>query len=152
MSLTPKGEIKYELKKAWKNGITHVLLSPLELIEKLCSLVPLPNLHLVRFWGVLAPNSKLRRGVIPGKTRAEIKQEKEEKKKDEKKINKGSWSRLLSRVFGIDVSTCRVCGGEMRIIASIVRQDVMQKILAHLGLSPRPPPIAPSRIHTLFAS
>ncbi|MBP6219295.1 MAG: hypothetical protein KA436_11965 [Oligoflexales bacterium] len=86
-----------------------------------------------------------RRGIIPGKTLAEIKQEKEEKN-DEKKIDKGSWSRLLSRVFGIDVSTCRVCGGEMRIIASIIEREAVQKILTHLGLSPRPPPIAPSRI------
>ena len=52
LSLTPTGDIKYELKKPWKNGVTHVVLSPKELIEKLCSLVPLPYLNLVRYWGV----------------------------------------------------------------------------------------------------
>ena len=63
MSLTKDGNIKYQLKKSWSNGITHVLLSPLELIEKLCSLVPLPNMHLVRYFlyfgGGLPPTPNL---------------------------------------------------------------------------------------------
>ena len=78
MSITEIGDIIYELKSVWKNGITHVLLSPLELIEKLAALVPLPNMHTTRYWGALAPNSKMRKEVIPGKTRAEIKKEKEQ--------------------------------------------------------------------------
>ena len=49
MSLTKTGDIKYELKKAWKNGVTHVVLSPHELIEKLCALIPQPRMHLVRY-------------------------------------------------------------------------------------------------------
>lgn len=153
MSLTENGDIKYQLKKAWRNGVTHVLLSPLELIEKLCSLVPLPNMHLVRYWGVLAPNAKMRKGVIPGKTRAELKQEKEEANEDEhKKPKKSNWARLLMRVFAIDVSTCKLCGGEMRMIAAIRDRRVIETILTHLGLNPRPPPKAPSRSQILFAS
>ena len=35
LSVTPRGDIQYELKKAWSNGVTYVVLSPLELIEKL---------------------------------------------------------------------------------------------------------------------
>ena len=75
MSLTESGDIKCELKKAWSTGKAHVLLSPHELIEKLCALVPPPRIHLVRYSGVLAPNAKIRKGVIPGKTRAQIKAE-----------------------------------------------------------------------------
>ena len=37
MSITETGDIIYELGSVWKNGITHVLLSPLELIEKLAA-------------------------------------------------------------------------------------------------------------------
>ena len=47
-------------------------------------------------------------------------------------------------------SKCRECGGEMRVIASIIRVDVIQKILAHLGLSPQPSPVAPARSRQLF--
>jgi hypothetical protein len=154
ISLTEGGDIMYKLKKAWKNGMTHVLLSPLELIEKLAALVPLPNMHTIRYWGVLAPNSKMRKEVIPGKTRAEIKKENEksaEPEELERKPNKGSWAKLLRKVFGIDISKCRECGGEMRVIASIIQLDVIQKILAHLGFSPQPPPIAPARSRQLFA-
>jgi hypothetical protein len=35
-------------------------LSPMELLEKLAALVPLPRMHLVRYGGCLAPHSHLR--------------------------------------------------------------------------------------------
>ena len=52
-----------------------------------------------------------------------------------------SWARLLKRVFDIDMQHCPNCGaGELRIIAAILERPVIQKILAHLGLDPQPPP------------
>lgn len=153
MSLTEEGDIKYELKRKWSNGITHVVLSPTELIEKLCALVPLPYMHLVRYWGVLAPHSKLRKGVIPGKTRAELKRDRQENrdKEEGKRVANGSWAKLLARVFAIDVSTCSDCDGSMRIIAQITRTEVIEKILTHCGEAARPPPIAPARVSCMFA-
>jgi hypothetical protein len=35
-------------------------------------------------------------------------------------------------VFGIDIETCSVCGGAMRIVACIEDPVVIEKILAHL--------------------
>ena len=32
------------------------------------------------------------------------------------------------------------CGGELKIIAAILEQPVIAKILSHLGLDPQPPP------------
>jgi len=154
MSLTKTGDIKYELKKTWKNGVTHVVLSPHELIEKLCALIPQPRMHLVRYSGVLAPNAKMRPHVIPGLTRAQIKA-KEEKNKDPDKspsLKKSSWAKLLARVFEIDISKCVHCNGKMKIIASIKDPPVIKRILTHLGLSPIPPPLAPARIRELFVS
>ena len=150
MSLTESGDIKYELKKAWSNGKTHVLLSPLELIEKLCALVPLPRMHLVRYSGVLAPNAKMRKGVIPGKTRAQIKAEEltfaEASVSEEKPtlLQRSSWAKLLAKVFEIDISKCS-CGGNLKIISAIRDPFAIRKILSHLGLSPQPPPIALAR-------
>jgi hypothetical protein len=37
------------------DGTTGIKLSPLELLEKLAALVPLPRVHLVRYGGCLAP-------------------------------------------------------------------------------------------------
>ena len=115
LSQTAEGNLKYKFKRPWANGKTHVLFSPLEFIEKLCALVLQPRMHLVRYSGVLAPNSKMRSGVIPGMTRAEIKAQKAAKDKDNNKDNKlvsgHLWAKLLARVFEIDVSKCKYCDG-----------------------------------------
>ena len=49
------------------NGTTHLILSPMKLIEKLAALVPPPRANLVRYHGVLAPNAKDRDKIVPGK-------------------------------------------------------------------------------------
>ena len=54
-----------------------------------------------------------------------------------------SWARLLKRVFEID--HCPNCGGELKIIAAILEQPVIEKILTHLGLQARAPPRVPPR-------
>jgi hypothetical protein len=43
------------LKSAFKDGTTHIVMSPLEFMQRLAALVPRPRLHLIRFHGVLAP-------------------------------------------------------------------------------------------------
>jgi hypothetical protein len=53
------------LKSAFKDGTTHIVMEPLEFMERLAALVPRPRLHLIRFHGVLAPNAKLRREIVP---------------------------------------------------------------------------------------
>ena len=50
----PDGRLLYRFKRPWRNGTTHIVLSPLELIEKLAALVPRPKTHLVRYHGILA--------------------------------------------------------------------------------------------------
>ena len=47
------------------DGTTHLLLSPLEFMQRLAALVPRPRLHLIRYHGVLAPNARLRPLVVP---------------------------------------------------------------------------------------
>ena len=56
-----------------------------------------------------------------------------------------SWARLLERVFDIDMQRCPHCGGELNIIAAILEQPVIEKILTRLGLQARAPPRAPGR-------
>jgi hypothetical protein len=52
---------------------------------------------------------------------------------------------LLARVFNIDVETCIKCGGKMKIIAAIEDPKVIRKILEHMGLDAKPPPVYPAR-------
>ena len=75
---TARGAVSMERLKKEANGdllytFTHPLvgqddwirLSPVELLEKLAALVPLPRIHLVRYGGFLAPHSHLRGAIIP---------------------------------------------------------------------------------------
>ena len=59
------GQVVLKLKTAWRDGTTHLVMSPLEFMQRLAALVPRPRLHLIRFHGVLAPNAKLRALVVP---------------------------------------------------------------------------------------
>ena len=59
------GQVVLQLKSAYKDGTTQVVMSPLEFMQRLAALVPRPRLHLIRFHGVLAPNAKLRAAIVP---------------------------------------------------------------------------------------
>jgi len=63
-----------------------------------------------------------------------------------------SWTKLLKRVLEIDIEHCPNCFGELKIIAAILEQPVIEKILTHLGLQARAPPRAPARGSQLQAA
>jgi len=45
-----------------------------------------------------------------------------------------SWARLLKRVLELDLAHCPSCGGELKIIAAILEQPVIEKMFTHAGL------------------
>ena len=59
------GDVVLQLKSAWRDGTTHIKISPLEFMQRLAALVPRPRLHLIRFHGVLAPHAGLRATIVP---------------------------------------------------------------------------------------
>ncbi|MDC3983163.1 transposase [Polyangium jinanense] len=58
------GKLRYELKKAWRDGTRFVVFEPHELLARVCAMIPPPRFHMIRFHGVLAPNAALRRHVV----------------------------------------------------------------------------------------
>jgi len=44
------GRLLYHLKRRWRDGTTHMIFEPLELVEKLAALVPRPRFNLVRYY------------------------------------------------------------------------------------------------------
>jgi hypothetical protein len=66
LSRLPDGRLLYRLRRRWRDGTTHLVFAPLELVEKLAALIPPPRFHLVRYHGVLAPRARSRRRVVPG--------------------------------------------------------------------------------------
>ena len=76
------GQVVLKLKTPWRDGSTHLVMSPLEFMQRLAALVPRPRLHLLRLvsaslrfakradprcanHGVLAPKAHLRALVVP---------------------------------------------------------------------------------------
>jgi hypothetical protein len=55
------------------------------------------------------------------------------------------WSELLERVFLHNALVCTHCGGPRRLLSFVSDQDVIRRILLHLGLPANPPELAPAR-------
>src|SRR5207253_10990510 len=92
------GDLVYTFTKPWSDGTTGITLSPLELLEKLAALVPLPRVHPVRYGGCLAPHSSRRGATTPTPRQQGV---------DGHEANTGtprwSWARLLGRMFDLDI-------------------------------------------------
>jgi hypothetical protein len=61
VQLNAAGQVELKLKTPWRGGTTHLVMSPLEFMQRLAALVPRPRLHLIRFHGVLARPLRPRR-------------------------------------------------------------------------------------------
>jgi hypothetical protein len=99
------GQVELKLKTPWRDGTTHLVMSPLEFMQRLAALVPRPRLHLIRFHGVLAPNAKLRALVVPqgpeqsGQVTEAAAASECEVETAQVRPHRIGWVRLLKRVF-----------------------------------------------------
>ena len=89
-------------------------MSPLEFMQRLAALVRWPRLHLIRFQGVLAPDSKLGALVVQQKPETPA----QAAPPDECEANcahhrpmRLSWAKLLKWVVEINMEHCSNCGG-----------------------------------------
>src|SRR5262245_5180016 len=130
------GQVVLQLKSPYKDGTTHIVMEPLEFMERLAALVPRPCLHLIRFHGVPAPNAKLRSKIVPAPAERATETSSEDAHWQGAPARM-SWARLLKRVFDIDIEHCPNCGGALKIIAAIEDPPVIDKILSHLGMPTR---------------
>lgn len=128
------GKLQYKLKRRWADGTEAVFFEPLDLISRLCALIPPPRFHLLRYHGVLAAHAKDRSEVVPAlkedeSPRAQLDLWDDDPAEPRKK--RTPWAKLLAKVFKIDVTVCPSCGGNMRILAFVDAE--------HLALSRAPP-------------
>ena len=64
-----------------------------------------------------------------------------------------NWARLIQKIYEVDPLMCPKCQGRMKIIAFIEDEEVIEKILKHLGLwdlKVRPPPRAKTPSVTIY--
>jgi hypothetical protein len=144
LKLTAGGQVVYSLKKPYSDGTTHIVMTQLELLEKIAAIIPRPKIHLTRYHGVLGPHYKHRKMVVPKQPLVNEVMQTQEQAEPVSKA-RITWARLLKRVFNIDVEICADCGGKAKVIAAIEDPVVIRKILAHLGLPTKPPVILVAR-------
>jgi Putative transposase/Transposase zinc-binding domain len=85
MSLLADGRIAYRLRKPRKNGATHLVLEPVQLLARIAALIPPPRFALTRFAGAFAPGSPWRADVVAYGRDATIPKPEPAKKKRPKK-------------------------------------------------------------------
>ncbi len=120
----------------------------MEFLAKLAALVPRPRANLTRYHGVLAPNAKYRKLIVPtpnARQRAKKRPKPPPSTQTDSPLAPLSWAERLKRVFLIDIELCPKCGGRLRVIAAITQPDVIQKILEHVHQQQAPPRQPPAR-------
>ena len=128
LSVDGDGLVVLELKRAFRDGTTHVLFEPQDFIARLAALVPRPKAHLVRYHGLFAPNARHRHLIVPRRTRRPSRPPGD----DARTNTPMSWMARLKRVFNLDISVCPKCGGKVRVIATVTEPNAIAQILDHL--------------------
>jgi len=152
------GQLLFELAHPRADGTTHLLLEPLELIEKIALLIPPPRFHTLRFHGVLGPRAAWRSAVIPRRhdavdegPPAAGRSEGTGPRAEPSPGSLGSqsessiWAALLRRVFALDVFQCPRCGGRRRIVGVHTGGERLRVLLERLGFVIASPSAEPSR-------
>ena len=115
-----------------------ISVDAVEFIAMLAQHIPHAHRHQVRYYGVCTPEVRKRLGIsgvpsrlkIPARTAAR---------------GRRSWARMIWKMYGVDPQICPKCGGEREIIAVVLRDDILVKILDHLGLPSVLPVFKPAR-------
>jgi len=162
---SPQARLLYRLAEPDLQGRTELVLSPLDLLERLARLVPPPRIHRHRYHGVLAPHARLRPLVVAiGREEVPSERATEPSPTNDPSAVPGPppppaapeparppsaprirWAQLLARIYEVLPLLCPACGGEMKILAFLTDPPTVEAILLHLDLPRRPPPLMPAR-------
>jgi len=122
-----------------KDGKEERVFDALEWLAAMCSHVPNKGEQMVRYYGYYSNVSRGKRKREDQDDRIPSILEPEGSSGEYRK----NWARLIQKIYEVDPLTCPKCQGRMRIIAFIEDDEVIKKILKHLGLweiKQRPPP------------
>ena len=155
LAARPDGSLTLRLKSRWRDGTTHIVMQPRDLIDRIVPLIPPPRAHQVRYHGILAPAASMRDSVVPASTQSESEgtttrppseagpaEPAPDATHDSMKPRRTRWAALLQRVFAVDALACPRCGATLRLLAAIEDPAVARAILGCLALPARAPPPA----------
>ena len=107
-----------------------MLFEPLDFVARLAALIPRPGVNLIRYHGVLAPNSAVRALVTPAGRGKRVSGSGPRTEPEKRRAMTGA--RRLKRVFRIDIEQCVHCGAAVKIISCIQDPYVVGRILDHM--------------------
>ena len=118
------------VKGRLKNAKEEKVFDALEWLAAMCSHVPNKGEQMVRYYGYYSNVSRGKRQKENQDGHIPYILEQEGSKKECRK----NWARLIQKIYEVDPLTCPKCHGRMRIISFIEDEEVIKKILKHLGL------------------
>ena len=147
LTLDSAGKIRFQLRRAWRDGTTHLRFDPLTFISRLAALVPPPKFHQLTYHGVLAPGDSWRDEIVPAQrvTSQVAVGVAQLSPKPKRAQHRYLMAQLMRRVFGLEVLRCPVCRRPRILMSVILDHSVIVRILSHLGLECDPPTIQPAR-------
>jgi len=128
------------MKRPSSSGAAELVFSPTAFLRRLAALIPPPRVNLVRFFGVLAPNARLRPLVVP--RHPPPPEPAPSSPAPAASPFRLPWAELLKRTFAVDVLTCHRCGGPRRVVACVFSPVIAAQVLEHLRLPSHPLPCA----------
>ena len=149
----PAGQVVLQLKSPYRDGTSHIVMAPLEFMQRLAVLVPASQATSDSLpWPARSPRQiTVRAQIVPSEpVTAHEACDHHAQTPAASAPERMSWACLLKRVFDIDIEHCPNCGGRLKIIAAIVAPAVIAKILTHLHLPARAAPRSPARPLDLF--
>ena len=122
-----------------KDGHKEKVFDALEWLAAMCSHVPNKGEQMVRYYGYYSNVSRGKRKQENQDKRVPCILEQEGSSKEYLK----NWARLIQKIYEVDPLRCPKCSAKMKVISVIEEEEVIKKILKHLGMwdvKPRPPP------------
>ena len=157
IEMTPDGNVRLILKKAFRDGTAVIEMPPLALLSRLAASVPPPRKHVVGYFGVLSSASRLRPLVVPPPPPVPVPDAtaatpphtpppvEPDGRKPTHRCRYRPVLELMARTWGDDLVACEHCGGRMRLAALVKNQESINRFLRGIGESTDFPPLAPAR-------
>ena len=120
-------------------------MEPAALLARLCTSVPPPRLHTVRYAGVIAPAARLRPLVVPPPPTPSAPHAPPPRRTPTHRCAYRPWAELLRLTFKVDVLVCPKCHGRLKLLALVREPSSVARFLTPLGAPLEPPPLAPAR-------
>jgi hypothetical protein len=169
-----ESSVRYQVSRT-HGGPSYHEWPAVEFVGRVAALVPPPRKHVVRYYGALGPRSPVRRAVteatrgkasegellsgysvtLPGKVERAARRAASAAGKAAAsllsveaalpRVIARSWAACMRKIFEVDPVKCGKCGGEMKLVAVILDDKELDRILAHQGWPTEFPKTRPSR-------